>query len=261
MKIIDFHTHVYPDKIAARTTAELSETAGVTAACAATYTATVSSMMDWGVSSFVALNILMNPQRQDSAIEFSASLKAENIYPFCSVHPKTENPEAAICRMKELGLYGIKMHPDYQNFFIDDENMFEIYALCEKYGFPLMFHVGFDPYSPDLIHGTPLAVSKVAKQFPKLRVIAAHMGGMQNPTDVEKYLVGLENVWFDTSMSAGYLKPEAARRIITSHPNIVFGSDCPWHSSTIEIEYIRSLSLNSVLEDKIFHENAEKLLG
>ena len=71
-------------------------------------------------------------------------------------------------RIKDLGLYGVKLHPDYQGFLIDDPKMFPIYDAISSLGLPVTFHTGWDPLSPDLIHATPQAVAKVVKLFPHI---------------------------------------------------------------------------------------------
>ena len=256
------HTHVYPDKIAQRTLAELSKTAPTVEICTGgTFEDTREKMKAWKIDGFAPLNILMNPASLQHAIEYSCSLIAPNIFPFCSLHPDTENPEDAIKQMKKHGIYGVKMHPDYQDFYIDEERMLPVYALLERYELPILFHVGYDPYSPDLIHGQPKAVKVIADMFPKLKIIAAHIGGMLQSEDVLKYTVGLKNVWFDTSMSYGFVEIETARRIILEHRQVIFGSDCPWHVPVKEVDYVRSLDLGDRLEEEVFSLNTLKLLG
>ena len=100
-------------------------------------------------------------------------------------------------RIKELGLYGIKLHPDYQEFFIGDDAALPIYAEAEKLGLPIAFHTGRDPYSPSLVHCPPDVLAKIADLFPNLTIIAAHMGGMDMPEAAAQYLAGKSNVYFD----------------------------------------------------------------
>lgn len=260
MKIIDIHTHIYPDKVAQKTIEELKRVADVTEACDGTFSGTVESMERWGIDGFAALNILMNPARQNEATEFSASLKRPNILPFSSLHPDTPDKEGAVKHIRELGLYGIKMHPDYQGFFIDDERMLGIYELCESYDLPIILHMGYDPYSPEAVHGLPEALKRMARQFPRLQFIGAHMGGRLRLGEVEEHLVGLDNVWLDTSMSEGFVEEERAKRIIENHGGVIFGSDCPWHSPLVEIDFIKRLGLGDRREEAIFSGNAIKLL-
>ncbi|MDR1116794.1 MAG: amidohydrolase family protein [Oscillospiraceae bacterium] len=263
MKIIDFHTHIYPDKVASRTVRELKEVAGVGAATDGTLKDTGEKMKQWGVDAYVVLNVLTNPQRQNDAIDFCAAIKSGDRLPMCSIHPRTEDPEGAVRRIKKEGLYGVKFHPDYQGFFIDDEGMLEIYALLERYALPAVFHMGFDPVSPEVIHGRPEAVKRIAGMFPRLKIVAAHLGGILCSDETLAHIAGLENVWLDTSMSEGYIEMGTAAKIIEAHgvERVLFGSDCPWHDSPAEINFVKKLRLGEKAEELIFGENAVKLLG
>lgn len=262
MKFIDMHTHTYPDKVAERAIKSLASTIGRSDAYTnGTFEDTLVKMREWNIDAFAPLNIVTNPKNQSSATAYSASLKRDNVFPFGSIHPECGDIRAAARDIKEAGLYGIKLHPDYQMFHVDEPRVFPIYEACIEFNLPVVFHAGFDPYSPDEIHAPPEKLRAVANAFPTLQIIAAHLGGELMWNDVESYLVGLPNVWFDTAMLAGYVPENQAKRIIENHRRIVFGSDCPWHPSSVEVGFIRSLHLDAELEGDIFHRNAEKLLG
>ncbi len=261
MKIIDFHTHTYPDKIAQSAILKLESIINAKSYCSGKYLDTIVQMRNWGIDGFVPLNIVTNPSQHKASIEYSASLKAKNVFPFGSVYPLSLEAIPALDDIKSAGLFGVKLHPDYQGFMVDDEAVFPVYERCEALGLPIIFHSGFDFISPNLVHCSPQSLAKVADIFPNLTIIAAHLGGYRRWDDVEKYLVGKENVWFDTALLYGIIERAQARRIIIAHKKVLFGSDCPWHSPKEEAAFIRSLSLGEELLDKIFSENAIKLLN
>ena len=96
-----------------------------------------------------------------------------------SVHP--DNPDALneLQRIKDLSIKAIKLHPDYQGFFIDEEKLFPIYQMCSDLDLPIVFHSGWDCYSPQLVHAMPEASAKIAKKFPRLKMVLAHFGGLK----------------------------------------------------------------------------------
>ena len=94
-------------------------------------------------------------------------------------------------------------------------------------------------------------------------VIAAHWGGAGCGYEVLDKLCGLENLYFDTSFGYGQMPKDVAMRIIDKQgaDKMLFGTDTPWHTANMEIRLIDSLGLGEIEKNKIFHENAEKLLG
>ena len=157
---------------------------------------------------------------------------------------------------------GIKLHPDYQGFFFDDPRAYPVYERCADLGLIVVIHAGSDPVSPGVIHADPQAIARVLDRFPKLILVAAHFGGTDCWDDVLRHLVG-KQVYLDTALSAGNIPADTARQIIRAHGahRILFGSDCPWHSSAMDAEFIRSLGLSEQEEEQIFYQNACALLG
>ncbi|MEG0614514.1 MAG: amidohydrolase family protein [Oscillospiraceae bacterium] len=261
---IDFHTHAFTDKIAERAISKLETTAKTTPETRGTIAQTVKKLDEWGVSSGVILPIATKPSQQASINDWAAAVQKEylgKIYSFGTVHPDAPDAMDELFRVKELGLCGIKIHPDYQGVMVDDEKMFPIYEKCAELRLPIVFHAGFDPLSPELIHAPPEKSANVAKLFPKLTIILAHLGGMLCWDDVEKFLVG-KNVFFDTAMIGDTISDKQAERIIKNHGSekILLGSDCPWHDTPSEIAMLSRIGLSEEEKENIFHKNAEKLL-
>ena len=129
-------------------------------------------------------------------------------------------------------------------------------------GIFIVFHAGWDCYSPDLVHASPKASAEVAKRFPRLKMVLAHMGGLLMEDEVLKNLVGLENVYFDTAMMATYSSPDKAVEIIKRHKHqrIFFGSDCPWENPADTLELLDGLGLSSCQKEDILAGNLLGLL-
>ena len=180
-----------------------------------------------------------------------------------------EEPDAPdaldeLARIRSLGLCGVKFHPDYQGFFADDPKAFPIYAAAEELGLPVAFHTGWDPRSPDVVHAPPQAVARVAEEFPKLTVIAAHMGGMCLQNEVMEQLAGKADLYFDTAYTADpWMDKATMEKMIRMHgaDKILFGSDFPWHLPLHELEFIDSLGISSEEKELILGGNARRLLG
>jgi len=97
---------------------------------------------------------------------------------FGGINPLDDNAveeiEHCIC---ELGLYGIKLHPAQQGFFVNDRKIYPIYEKCEELGIPVMIHLGagFSRYTP-LKYSIPMLLEDVLIDFPDLKIIIAHLG-------------------------------------------------------------------------------------
>lgn len=263
MQYIDFHVHAFADKIAQRTIAALSETAWVKPLTGGTMAETEQIMQRWGVDGYVMLTIATKPSQHLVCNNWAASVKSDHVFPFGSVHPDGEDVMEELERIKALGLYGIKLHPDYQHFFADEERMFPIYKKCGELGLPILFHAGLDPISPSEIHCTPDMAATILDKFPDTQMIMAHLGGNSMWDEVETTLAGqFGNLWLDTALVGTYVEEEQLGRIIEKHgaDKILLASDCPWDATDKTIAKIRRLGLSPEEEAAIFAGNAKRLL-
>jgi len=263
MLVIDFHTHCFPDKIARKTIEKLSfVSGGLIPQTDGTKDSLLYLMSKDGVDKSVVLSIATNANQQKKVNDFAISLKSEKIIPFGSVYPFSEDWEEELERLKENGIKGIKLHPDYQQFFVDDERIFPIYKKIEKLGFVLIFHAGEDFGFAPPYKATPERLKKVATLI-ETPVVCAHWGGLSMGEDVLKYLCDIDNCYFDTAFGYGTMPKDMAKRILDKKDidKILFGSDCPWNSPSWDIGMIKTMELTEDEEDKIFYKNAEKLLG
>ena len=93
-------------------------------------------------------------------------------------------------RMYDAGIKGVKLHPDEQMIDLADKKMYPVYDLISDLGLPVVIHTGFDPFSPDHAHASPDQILKVRADFPKLRLILAHLGGYLDWGAAEELLAG-----------------------------------------------------------------------
>lgn len=265
MPIIDFHMHAFPDKIAERTLDKLAKISNSTPYTAGTIDSTLDYLSRHHLTAGVIMQIATKPTQQTTVNNWAKQVQTEHEALFCfgSIHPDAPDALEELYRIRELGLKGVKLHPDYQNFFVNEERLYPIYETIAKLGLPVTFHAGWDPLSPDCIHAMPEELAKVADAFPSLTIIAAHMGGMRLSDDVERYLVGKPNVYLDFSMAPLYTPADQLKRIIEQHgaERILFATDCPWSDASQDLDILLSLGLSDEAYAQILHRNAERLLA
>lgn len=260
---IDFHTHAFADNIAQKAIARLESVCDFKALTDGTVNGLKKVLAEDNIDKAVLLPIATKPKQQTIINNISIELNSENFICFGSVHPDSPDVFEELERIKEAGLKGIKFHPDYQDFFEEDDKMLPIYEKCEKLGLITVFHAGFDPLSPELTHCRPKQSAEIAKSFPNLKIVLAHLGGMYMFEDVEKYITGLKNVWLDTALLSSRINDDILTRIILAHgaDKVLLASDMPWQRPAESIAQIRSLSISENEKEWIYHKSAEHLLN
>ena len=260
--IIDFHTHAFPEKIAEKAMTNLSfASGGLIPQTNGTIDSLKELMKKDGVDKSVALAIATNEKQQTAVNDFITSCECDEIIPFGSVFPFAENALEELERIKALGLKGIKLHPEYQQFFADDEKMKPLYKKISDLGLIVLFHAGEDIGYPAPYHATPERLRKAAKWIDS-PMVCAHWGSAGLGEEVIKYLCDIP-VYFDTAFGYGTMPKDRALRILDKKgvDKMLFGSDCPWHAPSWEISMIETLGLSESEKEKIYHKNAEMLLN
>jgi len=261
--IIDIHTHIFPDELAARAIATLMARASVPAYTEGTCASLCDSVRRAGVDYAVTAPVATKPSqvRAINAAAVQMGQQHPSLIGFGSLHPAQDDWAAEIERLVADGVPGVKFHPDYQDFFVDEERLLPIYRALAAHGLIVLFHAGVDIGLPPPVHCPPDRLARVLDAVPELTVIAAHMGGYAQWDAVEHYLVG-RDLYFDTSYSLGDLGPERMATLIRAHgaDRILFGTDSPWTGQTEEIAGIRGLGLSAEETDAILGENALELL-
>jgi len=264
MKVFDFHSHIFPDDLAAYALGKLSYGSHITPYTDGTLAGTSKIMEAAGICGFNTLHIATNPKQQHNVNSFAiATAKLGQAYAFGSVHPSSSEALTELDRIAAAGLKGIKMHPDYQGFQLSNRVVYPIFERCQELGLIVLFHAGHDPAFMDALRASVVDIQTVANDFKKLKFVAAHMGGLMLGQEVYDTLAGKCQVYFDTSCSVGFLDKELATKIIQRHgaENILFGSDCPWGDPKAHREYVDSLPLTDNQKEMIFYNNAKRLLG
>lgn len=259
--VIDFHTHCFNSKIAKSAITQLESVGNVKAYHDGTAAGLVSYMDRNGIDKSVVLPVATKPSQVSVINDWAKSNSSEKLCFFGTIHPDDENIYDVIAGLKKDGFKGIKIHPDYQDFLVDDRRMMPIYEALRDMGLIVVAHAGVDIGFPSLVHCTPMMLSRVLSEVPGLRLVAAHMGGHGLWRDVEDILLG-KQIYIDTSFSSYMLGKEGMLKMIKKHgaDKVLFGSDSPWTSAEHELKLINNLDLTGSEKDLILYKNALDIL-
>lgn len=260
-QIIDFHTHAFPDELAATAIPYLEAEGDVKAFLNGTVEDLLRSMDRSGINKSVICSIATRPKQFRSILEWSKKVRSKRIIPLPSAHPAAEDISEQIRMIAEEGFIGIKLHPYYQEFSIDEERLSPLYEALIRHNLLVVMHTGYDIAYPRIDICGPTRVLNVIGRFPDLKLVTTHMGAWDDWQAVRKLLIG-KPIYMEISYALDFLKPQIARDMITSHPSdhILFGSDSPWSDQKNTLQLLQNLNLDPHLFDRITRINAEKLL-
>jgi hypothetical protein len=273
--LIDFHTHIFPDKIADRSVEILLE--GIRREQGAGYRhpdgsplcfrpATLGGLLDSmpaaGVDRSICLPIATKPSQTESINRYAERIRDERVLSFGTLHPADPEAEAVLDDLAARGFCGIKLHLQFQQCDFDSPQVIRILQKAEQLGLLVVFHAGADIGLPPPVFATPKMIRHVLDYVDGSNLIAAHLGGWEQWDDVERYLVGT-HINLDTAFIRLFISPEQCLRIIRDHgaDKILFGSDSPWENPADTLEFVQSLGLTEQELAQITHENALRLLN
>jgi predicted TIM-barrel fold metal-dependent hydrolase len=257
--IIDFHAHIYPDKIAAKAIAGIEEFYKIAMQRDGTVEGLLESGRQCGIGHFVVFSAAAVPVQVQAINDYIASVCREHpqFTGFGTLHPDMENPQDEIDRLIGLGLRGIKFHPDMQQFAIDDTRMMDVYAALVG-RLPVIFHTGDYRYS----FSHPSRLARVLDNFPQLCVIAAHFGGW-SLFDIAYDYFHQRRCYFDVSSSLPFLGLRRAAELIHRYgaERFLFGSDYPMWDPALCLEEFLKLDITESEKEQILCKNAQTILG
>jgi len=261
-QIIDFHAHAFPDQVAARAVPTLEEAGQVTACLDGRIDSLLSSMDQTGIEKSVICSIATRPEQFASILAWSQDIRSDRIIPFPSFHPDAPDALEQISAIKAAGFLGIKMHPYYQKFVLDEARMWPLYERIAVEGLILVMHTGFDIGFPRERIADPKKIVAVVERVVELKFVATHFGAWDLWDEVEDLLIGRE-VYLDLSYALHLLSKERAREMALAHPEdyILFGTDSPWADQQEVLAQFSTLGLDLVLSEKILGGNAARLLS
>ena len=258
MKIIDFHAHIYPNRIAEKATLATGSFYHITPAYNGTATALLSVGKDAGISHFVLLPVATKPEQVRHSNQFILEQinTHKEFYGFGTIHPDDINVMEEVNFILEAGLLGIKLHPDTQQFNTDDRRLYEVFDYIQG-KIPVLIHCGDKRF--DYSH--PRRLKKVIQDFPHLQIIAAHLGGW-SLFDEAFELLRNTDCFLDISSTMMFLAPEQVTKYIRGYgaERILFGTDFPLWNPQEEVCRFNRLNLTAAEYEKIAFQNALGIL-
>lgn len=300
MKIIDFHTHTFPDKIAAAALESLQDSSESRAHTDGTVSGLKASMEEAGIDISVVLPVVTNPTKSSSMNNYAARLNEHfeetGIFSIGGIHPETPDLRTVIKEARDLGLKGLKLHPDYYKIMFNDIRIKRIIDIASEYGLFVITHAGMDIGLYPPICCSLDSILDVIEDVQPETLVLAHMGGWMNWEEVTERLAPVmkeyngryssdmagsksstgKGIYLDTAFSIG--------EIVWRNPNehkdyhqmsdeqflkmidvfgadwILFATDSPWAEQKDYVERIKKMNIDSEKISKIFNINAEKIL-
>ena len=260
--LYDVHTHAFHPKIAHKVVAQLEDHYGITPLGNGLVDDLLDRARRGGIDKVVTLSAATAPGLVIPANNWSIELMRDHpeIIAFGTLHPGYEDWETELARLKKAGVKGLKFHPEFQGFWMDDPRILPIMEAAQR-DFVFLFHVG-DREDPAKNPSCPFKLMALANAFPEARIIAAHLGGYLHWKWALEVLIG-QNVWLDTSSCMPYIAPDHLHDIFTRHPHerILFGSDYPLRCPAEDrVDQQLALHLSDAAMETLM-SNADALLG
>lgn len=259
MKIIDTHAHIFPPRIEHTASTAIQNFYGAQEMLhIGSPEALLESGKKSGLTNYVVFSTATTPHQVTRINDFI--MEQTKLHPeFIGVgtmHRDFEDYEAEVQRIYDGGMRGIKLHPDFQEFNIDDEKLLPVYEALQDRNMFIITHSGDYRYN----YSHPERVAHVARMFPRMRIVAAHFGGWMQWDVARRVLPELENVYIDTSSTCGFggASPVLAGLKAFDRAHIFFGCDFPMWDHGEEIEKLRPLVNDDSLFEDILYNNFAK---
>ncbi len=260
--IIDFHTHMFPDKIARGTLEFLEEACKTKPYTDGTCRGLLASADHADVDICVALPVVTKPSQFSSVNEFASGYQEGKIISFGGIHPETDDYKAQLRQIRDMGFKGIKLHPDYQDMYFNDIRYKRIVSYASELDLIVSVHAGVDPKCPHDVHCTPEMAKEMLDQVQPSRLVLAHFGGNKMWDDVEDFLIG-RDVYLDTAVVLDTMDEKQFVRMVRNHgaDRVLFATDSPWRGQKEFVERMRKIPLTEEEKAQIFSGTAKNLLG
>lgn len=260
--LLDIHTHAFHPKIAYKAVEHLNSYYSVACAGTGTVTDLLAREKKAGIDACVVLCAATQPAQVIPANNYAIMLQKEypEVIAFGTLHPGFADWEKQLDHLKASGIRGIKLHPDFQGFWLNDPRLLPMLEYAQN-DFVFEIHIG-DYAPPDKNPSCPYKVAALLDAFPRLRIIAAHMGGYQHWEHALIALAGRE-VWLESSSTTPFVTPELFAQFLKKHPRerILFGSDYPLYDPGEEIYRLQKMTSFTDAEMEEIMSNGCELLG
>lgn len=255
MKAIDTHAHIFPEKIEKKAVESISKFYEETPM---KHSGSVEELLKSGnkigVEKYLVFSTATKAEQVKSINDFIIS--QINTYPMFiglgTIYKGFEDYKDELLKLKNAGINGVKLHPDFQKFRFDDPDLYPIYDTLSELNMFVMTHAGDYRYQ----YSNPQKIADIAKKFKKLNIIAAHFGGWSE-WDIANQFLNLENVYFDTSSTMGFKGLQPAKNAFKSFDNthIFFGTDFPMWDHVDELNFLKKLNLSDKIFEDVMYNN------
>lgn len=258
--VIDSHCHIYPEKIASKAVAGTDKFYDTVAACLGTPADLLQVNALAGIDHSIVQSVATTPKQVRSINEFIAATVAaspDRLTGLGTLHPNSDDLRADVEHLVALGLRGVKLHPDIQNFKVDDYRCLKIYELCEEFQLPLLMHTGDKRYD----NSNPNRLIPILQIYDHLTLIGAHFGGWSIWEEASHVLCDFENLYVDCSSAMPWISDEQTVEIIRRYgaQRVLFGTDYPMWSPVRELDRFMTLPLSDEERRMILSENVRKV--
>ena len=261
-RIIDAHAHIYPDAIAEKASENLGKFYNFKVQGKGTLSDLENEARNASIEGFFIFGVATNAHQvkkvndtlaEACALAVSHGFRAEG---FAGMHQDYDDFESEVKRCKELGFQGVKIHPDIQGVDTDDKRLLPLYEIMQALNMRLVLHAGDD--RPEYRYSSPDKIAKIAKMFPKMKILAAHFGGYKAWDEAEEYLFGLENLWYDCSSALWAMTPERAAELFRKcgYKRVMFGTDYPVMPLNDYLKLFFEVPLTSREREDVLYNNA-----
>ena len=273
--IIDSHVHLYPDAIAAKVTPTLAGRFGNAPSFNGTVDGCNATASAAGIAVSVNLPVATNPDSVRHTNEFwaafvprkknetaAAAQPSSRVVSLAAFHPGVVGKGEEVEWISRMGFTGIKFHPEYQLFRFNDPDMDEAWAAMQEFGLVAYLHAGGERVFKAPYHSSPAEIAELQRRFPRLRIVAAHLGGFSMWDYAERDIVGTP-VYLDLSHTFNWMPDEQILRMVRRHgtSRILFGTDAPWQDPATILGAFRRMPFTDDESRAMLCENAAALLS
>ena len=260
--VFDFHVHLYPDHLAGKAVGHLAQRFGNPPAFDGTVGGMRANLAESGICGALNLPVATKPDQVDSINAWAAANNSGPVFSLATVHPGTPDIPRVLAEARAAGFRGVKLHPEYQDFTLDDPRVAPVWEACSESGLFVFLHAGGERVFTPPFHTDPAALAALLARYPRLTVVAAHLGGFQMWDESEAVLIG-KKLFLDLSHTLFWMPEEQIVRMVRNHgaDKILFGSDAPWQTPARVLEAFLKLPFTETEQRRILWENAARLLG
>ncbi|NLE13013.1 MAG: amidohydrolase [Clostridiales bacterium] len=266
-KIIDAHTHIYPEAIAEKACVSLGQFYDFEVRAKGTYADLSGQSRASNTVGFFLLSVATNgnqvPKVNDklAAVLMKARDEGFEAIGFAAMHQDCPDFAGEIDRCVGLGLRGVKVHPDIQRMDIAGERMRDLCACLVERHLPLFLHMGDN--RPEYRYSEPGKLAALLDEFPTLTAIAAHYGGYMAWDEAVEALAGRPNVWYDCSSALWAMSPERAAELtrLMGVDRVMYGTDYPVCNLKEHFELFLKLPLTEEERAAVIYDNAHRFIA